>query len=283
MRPPQPTKLMALLCILHSAHACVGETEPPPRQRYWQQPRSSQSLILSGRTCINNSASASAPKWYRGPCRQPRRSSEQITARLPLNCEVSSLRHSCYNLSLPTPPESLAEVGSDLHAAAIEQLVESHRDIETKITDLANSSGPVLSRVDSVYSNIEYPLGATICHSDALPRETITTHLSNLQAKFDDADKELRKLAAEYDSCVRFEEAALSKLRGHRGDTEGGSAEMIRAEQRKAHDFKKEAEDISRRTGRLLEEAEAVRCHVSVPKAVLMVGRTSGKALRRRP
>ncbi|KAJ3462181.1 hypothetical protein MRS44_010734 [Fusarium solani] len=54
-----------------------------------------------------------------------------------------------------------------------------------------------LSECNDLYSNIAYPLSATLCHSDNHPRATIATHLANLKKDIAAAKEEILRLSDE--------------------------------------------------------------------------------------
>ncbi|KFA77242.1 hypothetical protein S40288_01334 [Stachybotrys chartarum IBT 40288] len=93
--------------------------------------------------------------------------------------------------------DTLVNTGVELHSDAIGKITKGHADIQAKIAEFAEQSSRALSQANSLYSNIAYPLSATICESENLPRATIATHLSNLLKKLDDAEAELRVLGQE--------------------------------------------------------------------------------------
>lgn len=146
----------------------------------------------------------------------------------------------------------------------MDKLVQHHKEIEAKIDEFADDAIPLLGRLDSLYNKIEHPLAATVCHSDTNPRDTIAAHLARIRRELEEADKELRRLAAEHAECVRFEENMLRKLSANGGDHSGDSAEETRAMQRKTEAFKQQAESISQETARLLEDTETVSFHLRV-------------------
>lgn len=149
-----------------------------------------------------------------------------------------------------------------LYQSAMKKIDQSQEEVKAQINGFAQEFTPLLSQTDSLYSNIEHSLGATVCHSDDLPRGSVFSHLARLQQELKEADTELRRLGTEYDKCLRFEEDVLGKLRGNGGDFDGGISEMATAEQHKTDEFKKKAEAIAAKTIRLLEDNEAVRAFV---------------------
>lgn len=93
--------------------------------------------------------------------------------------------------------DTLVNTGAELHSDAISKITEGHADIQAKIAEFAEQSSRALSQANSLYSNIAYPLSATICESENLPRATIAAHLSSLLKKLDDAEAELGVLGQE--------------------------------------------------------------------------------------
>lgn len=88
-------------------------------------------------------------------------------------------------------------MGMNLHTSAIEHLVQAHSEIQSRITRFSNETGTTLSECNHLYSNIAYPLSATLCHSDNHPRATIATHLTNLKNDIAAAKEEILRLSDE--------------------------------------------------------------------------------------
>ncbi|KAM0424448.1 hypothetical protein ACHAPT_010371 [Fusarium lateritium] len=93
--------------------------------------------------------------------------------------------------------EAFARMGMNLHASAIEHLVQAHSEVQSRITRFSNESTTTLSQCNDLYSNIAYPLSATLCHSDQHPRATVATHLANLKKDIASAKEEILRLRDE--------------------------------------------------------------------------------------
>ncbi|KAI5457503.1 hypothetical protein BGZ63DRAFT_79981 [Mariannaea sp. PMI_226] len=104
--------------------------------------------------------------------------------------------------------ESFAVMGADLHTSVMHQLIQSHADIQQKISDFVGEASAVLSKNDVLYSNISYPLGATLCHSDDFPRASIRDHLANVKNDILSAKDDLQALATEWEACIHAQQKA---------------------------------------------------------------------------
>lgn len=100
----------------------------------------------------------------------------------------------------------------DLHASAVEKLVQVQNDFEERISRLSNDSTGFQGECTELYSNIAYPLSKTLCSSNNFPRATISAHLKKVQKDIEAARQELRKLADEWDACCQSETEAWRKL-----------------------------------------------------------------------
>ncbi|RSL67879.1 hypothetical protein CEP53_002790 [Fusarium sp. AF-6] len=93
--------------------------------------------------------------------------------------------------------EAFTRRGMNLHSSAIEHLVQAHSEVQSRITGFSNETGATLSECNNLYSNIAYPLSATLCHSDNHPRATIAIHLANLKKDIAAAKEEILRLSDE--------------------------------------------------------------------------------------
>ncbi|KAH6897297.1 hypothetical protein B0T10DRAFT_557120 [Thelonectria olida] len=137
-------------------------------------------------------------------------------------------------IRLLTGEESFALMGMDLHTSAMNQIIKSRSEIEQKISHFVVDSSTTLSQNNALYSNISYPLSATLCHSDNFPKASILNHLANLKKEIMSAKEELRSLGAD---------RATNK-----DDTN--------AQQLKAEEFKSEAQEIVQNKCRLVDSIE---------------------------
>ncbi|KAM5361502.1 hypothetical protein ACJZ2D_013069 [Fusarium nematophilum] len=101
--------------------------------------------------------------------------------------------------------EAFAQMGVELHASAIDHLIQAHSEVQSRINRFSDESSNALSQCKDLYSNIAYPLSATLCHSDDFPTATIRTHLATLNQEIEAAKEELERLGDEWDACVQTE------------------------------------------------------------------------------
>lgn len=141
----------------------------------------------------------------------------------------------------------------NLHASAMESLVEAHSEIQSKIDAFAEESSTTLAQCDALYDNISYPLSATLCHSDTLPRATIETHLTDLRKEIASALEEIKVLGEEWDACNQTE-AELWKELTEKKPRKGMDAET----KRMMEVFKQEARDIVEAKSKELTKIEQV-------------------------
>ncbi|KAH7145616.1 putative flavoprotein [Dactylonectria estremocensis] len=146
-----------------------------------------------------------------------------------------------------------AQAGMNLHASATAQLVEAHTDIQSKISRFVVESSATLSKSDDLYSNIAYPLSATLCHSDNFPRASIQNHLANQKVEIAAAKEGLRQLGAQWDACVQAELDAWNSLMG---ETNRRDTKMDEDAAKMTKKFKAEAESIVRDQCKLLGDME---------------------------
>ncbi|KAH7165363.1 hypothetical protein EDB81DRAFT_250307 [Dactylonectria macrodidyma] len=149
--------------------------------------------------------------------------------------------------------EAFAQAGMNLHASATAQLAEAHTDIQSKISRFVAESSATLSKSDDLYSNIAFPLSATLCHSDNFPRASIQNHLANQKAEIEEAKEELRQLGAQWDACVQAELDVWNLLTGEASQSD---AEIDKDAAKMTKKFKAEAENIVRDQCKLLEDME---------------------------
>ncbi|PFH61124.1 hypothetical protein XA68_18131 [Ophiocordyceps unilateralis] len=109
--------------------------------------------------------------------------------------------------------ETFAEAGLRFYTAVAEEIVQARRDMDSQIAKLSEESAAVLSRADALYSNVTYPLSATLCHVDNGPSATIAAHLSALRANLSAAQGELEGLQNEWESCIKEERQTLMELK----------------------------------------------------------------------
>ncbi|KAJ3504707.1 hypothetical protein NM208_g16297 [Fusarium decemcellulare] len=168
-------------------------------------------------------------------------------------------------LQLPAPEahdpaaelrEAYARNGMALHAAAVEKLINAHSEVQSRITRFSNDSAATLSQCNALYSNIAYPLSATLCHDNTHPRATIATHLSDLKKEIARAKEEIVQLSHEWDACCRSEAEAWKDLNRDLDNQGQAAAEPENEATKIANAFKTEAEDIVKAKCRELGDIE---------------------------
>lgn len=120
----------------------------------------------------------------------------------------------------------------------------------------------MLSRVDTLYTNISRPLSATICHSGKLETLPIATHLANLQKLFKEAEEKLRNFAKEYDACCLSQQSIMRRLIERSAtspDHEDESASEVG--QGTLESFKREARDLADNVSHMIEAVDEVSRH----------------------
>ncbi|KAF4984713.1 hypothetical protein FZEAL_154 [Fusarium zealandicum] len=151
--------------------------------------------------------------------------------------------------------EAFARMGMALHASAFEQLIQAHTQVQSRIMRFSSESAATLTQCNALYSNIAYPLSATLCYSDDFSRATIATHLGNLNKDIAKAKEELDRLSEEWDACYQDEVDAWKAMNEQLDDNRGPATSDEEAV-KMAHKFKAEAEDIVKAKCRLLGEVE---------------------------
>lgn len=144
-----------------------------------------------------------------------------------------------------------------LHAEAMEQLIQAHNEIQSRIDNFAKETAVALSERDALYGNIAYPLSATLCHTDNYPRATIATHLANLRRDLSATTEELQRLGEEWHVCVQTELEAWKELTGE-GKTPKRARETNASAALMMASFKTEAQNIVNEKCRILTDLEKV-------------------------
>lgn len=149
-------------------------------------------------------------------------------------------------------------MGMSLHSSAIEHLIQAHSEVQSKTTDFSEESSKVLSQCKDLYSNIVYPLSATLCSSPDYPRASVAAHLNSLKRDIAAAKEEILRLQVEWDACCRTEADAWKVLNEGLGARSCGSIKVGNDAVKSAKEFKKEAEAIVKDKYRLLTELDEV-------------------------
>ncbi len=134
--------------------------------------------------------------------------------------------------------DCLAASGAGIHAATVVAIGDAFGGIDEKISNLAEASSTSLSRAESLYNNISYPLSATLCHSDKQPRATIAEHLATLHGELASAGDKLRALQADWQECVMSQQEAWQELNSPSNDFENSTVDF--------NEYKKKVKAVAR-------------------------------------
>jgi hypothetical protein len=150
-------------------------------------------------------------------------------------------------------------MGMSLHTSAIEHLIQAHSEVQSKTMGFSEESSKALSQCKDLYSNIVYPLSATLCSSPEHPRASVAVHLNSLKRDIAAAKEEILRLQVEWDACCRTEAEAWKVLNEGLSARGCGPNEVDNNVVKAAKEFKKEAEAIVEDKCRLLTELDQVR------------------------
>ncbi|WZH47686.1 uncharacterized protein QYS62_008844 [Fusarium acuminatum] len=160
--------------------------------------------------------------------------------------------------------EAYARMGMSLHTSAIEHLIQAHSEVQSKTMGFSEESSKALSQCKDLYSNIVYPLSATLCSSPDHPRASVAVHLNSLKRDIAAAKEEILRLQVEWDACCRTEADAWKVLNEDLGARGCGSNKVNNDVAKAAKELKKEAEAIVEDKCRLLTQLDQVRrCCIS--------------------
>lgn len=149
-------------------------------------------------------------------------------------------------------------MGMSLHTSAIEHLIQAHSEVQAKMMGFSEESSKTLSQCKDLYSNIVYPLLATLCSSPEHPQASVAAHLNSLKRDIAAAKEEILRLQVEWDACCRTEADAWKVLNEDLGARGSGSNKFNNDAAKAAKEFKKEAEAIVEDKCRLLTELDQV-------------------------
>ncbi|KAH7242179.1 hypothetical protein BKA59DRAFT_513691 [Fusarium tricinctum] len=152
--------------------------------------------------------------------------------------------------------EAYARMGMSLHTSAIEHLIQAHSEVQSKTMGFSEESSKALSQCKDLYSNIVYPLSATLCSSPDHPRASVAVHLNSLKRDIAAAKEEILRLQVEWDACCRTEAEAWKVLNEGLSARGCGPNEVDNNVVKAAKEFKKEAEAIVEDKCRLLTELD---------------------------
>lgn len=113
--------------------------------------------------------------------------------------------------------ESFARYGQDVYNTAVEAVQSAHKATSSEIAGFQARVSSTLGRAHALYDNIVYPLSATVCHSESLPRASIAKHIRTLQKRLSAAEDELEKLNEEWKACIA-EEVRILTCKRNDGD-----------------------------------------------------------------
>ncbi|KAF4453663.1 hypothetical protein F53441_3672 [Fusarium austroafricanum] len=150
--------------------------------------------------------------------------------------------------------ESYARMGMALHNSAIENLVKAHAEVQSKMTSFAEKSSHTLAQSKDLYSNITYPLYATLCHSENHPRANVAVHLNGLKRDIAAAREEILRLEIDWDACCEAEAEAWKAINEELGGKGHGSIDKEAV--KVAKEFKAEAEAIVAEKCQLIDELD---------------------------
>ncbi|KND86610.1 hypothetical protein TOPH_08747 [Tolypocladium ophioglossoides CBS 100239] len=151
---------------------------------------------------------------------------------------------------------AFADAGLELYTSVAEEIVQAHGATESQIAGLSDKSSAVLSQADALYSNIAYPLSATLCHADSLPSATIATHLSTLRNQLSAAQDELRELQQEWEACLREEQQAWKELNSDGAEKRHYLRNGKNTMEHEIERFKAEAQSILRENEEALDDID---------------------------
>ncbi|POR39522.1 Uncharacterized protein TPAR_00310 [Tolypocladium paradoxum] len=152
---------------------------------------------------------------------------------------------------------AFTEAGLEFYTSVAGELMQAHGAIESQIADLASKSSAVLSLADALYSNIAYPLSATLCHADNLPSATIATHLSTLREQLSAAQDELQGLQQEWETCLREEQQAWKELSSDGAEKRHYLRNGENTVEDEIERFKAEAQSILKENEEALDDIDA--------------------------
>lgn len=102
--------------------------------------------------------------------------------------------------------DASTKTSTELHDMILHELRQTRDDIDTAIEDSSKATSSFLSRTQALYSNIEHPLSATLCHSSSLPRATISAHCETLCNEIASRIECVDQLKQEWTKCCQNEE-----------------------------------------------------------------------------
>jgi hypothetical protein len=149
-------------------------------------------------------------------------------------------------------------MGMSLHSSAIEHLIQAHSEVQSKTMSFSEESSKALFQCKDLYSNIVYPLSATLCSSADHSRASVAVHLNSLKRDIAAAKEEILRLQVEWDACCRTEADAWKVFNEGLGARGCGSNKVDNDAVKAAKEFKKEAEAIVEDKCRLLTELDKV-------------------------
>jgi len=102
---------------------------------------------------------------------------------------------------------AFTRAGSALHATAFARLAQHRESFDKQIAGLTEDATRALQDNETLYTgNIAIPFKFTLCESQNFPSDIVLAHLSSLAHEIHQTEKDLRKLAGEWDDCLKTEE-----------------------------------------------------------------------------
>ncbi|KAG9255650.1 uncharacterized protein F5Z01DRAFT_672954 [Emericellopsis atlantica] len=109
--------------------------------------------------------------------------------------------------------DAFTRAGSALHATAFARLAQHRESFDKQVAGLTEDSNRALEDNERLYAgNIAVPFKFTLFESQNFPSDIVLAHLSSLAHEVHQAEKDVRKLAAEWDECIKAEENIWREL-----------------------------------------------------------------------
>lgn len=141
----------------------------------------------------------------------------QLQANFSAVLQAEPSRPGSTNAQMAHIAESFARYGQDVYNTAVEAVQSAHKATSSEIAGFQARVSSTLGRAHALYDNIVYPLSATVCHSESLPRASIAKHIRTLQKRLSAAEDELEKLNEEWKACIA-EEVRILTCKRNDGD-----------------------------------------------------------------
>lgn len=154
------------------------------------------------------------------------------------------------------------KASTQLHTSILADLQYTRDQFETTIGHSSKSSSSLLARTQALYSNIEHPLSATLCHSAVTPRATVSGHCTNLHNELLSKVETLNRLESELIDCMQLEEEVWKHLEASNpSEPNDGHVGNLSPE---LQVFQSEVENIVEMAEQQIDDIEAVRFHCAL-------------------